>query len=42
VLRQVDSLFASLVSHGGADLDHSAILLELRRINKSETLLPKR
>jgi len=33
VLQQVDSLFGGLVSHGGGDLDHSAILLELRRIN---------
>ncbi len=33
VLRHVDALFRSLVEHGGADLDHSAMLLELRRIN---------
>lgn len=33
VPRHVDSLFQSLVEHGGADLDHSAMLLELRRPN---------
>lgn len=33
VLAEVDALFAALVAHGGADLDHSAALVELRRRN---------
>lgn len=33
VLAEVDALFAALVAHGGADLDHSAALEELRRRN---------
>lgn len=33
VLGLVDQLFASLVSHGGGDLDHSALILELKRLN---------
>lgn len=33
VLDLVDGLFADLVAHGGGDLDHSALLLELRRRN---------
>lgn len=33
VPRPVGSLFQSLVEHGGADLDYSAMLLELRRPN---------
>lgn len=31
ILGLVDRLFADMVSHGDGDLDHSAILLELRR-----------
>ena len=34
-LRQVDGLFSSLVSHDGADLDHSALIVELRRLNEA-------
>lgn len=33
ILHHVDALFRTLVEHGGADLDHSAVLLELRRRN---------
>lgn len=33
VLDLVDELFESLAAHGGGDLDHSALLLELRRRN---------
>lgn len=33
VLDLVDGLFDDLVAHGGADLDHAALLLELRRRN---------
>jgi 3-hydroxyisobutyrate dehydrogenase-like beta-hydroxyacid dehydrogenase len=33
ILQTVDSLFGALAEHGGAALDHSAILLELRRSN---------
>jgi 2-hydroxy-3-oxopropionate reductase len=33
VLRLADTLFADLVAHGGGDLDHSALLIELRRRN---------
>lgn len=40
VLSVVDSLFESLVAHGGADLDHSALILELERRNA--TPLPDR
>ncbi|GLK85903.1 NAD(P)-dependent oxidoreductase [Ancylobacter defluvii] len=36
----VDRLFQNLVDHGGADMDHSAVLVELRRANRSaETAL---
>ena len=36
----VDRLFQNLVDHGGADMDHSAVLVELRRTNRSaETAL---
>ncbi|GAB4071117.1 NAD(P)-dependent oxidoreductase [Ancylobacter sonchi] len=34
VAATVDLLFQNLVEHGGADLDHSAVLLELRRANQ--------
>ncbi len=33
VLATADTLFSQLVSHGGADLDHSALILELERLN---------
>lgn len=33
VLRLADELFSSLVDHGGGDLDHSALFLELKRRN---------
>jgi 2-hydroxy-3-oxopropionate reductase len=33
VLNLADTLFADLVAHGGGDLDHSALLIELRRRN---------
>ena len=33
VLDLVDGLFDDLVAHGGGDLDHSALLVELRRRN---------
>lgn len=33
VLDLVDGLFADLVAHGGGDLDHAALLIELRRRN---------
>ncbi|OKH86897.1 NAD(P)-dependent oxidoreductase [Thalassospira sp. TSL5-1] len=33
VLELVDRLFSSLVAHGGGDLDHSALFLELKRLN---------
>ncbi len=42
VLTVVDSLFASLVAHGGADLDHSALILELERRNATPTPIPDR
>lgn len=32
-LTLADRLFTDLVAHGGGDLDHSALLLELRRRN---------
>lgn len=32
-LKLSDALFSSLVEHGGADLDHSALFLELKRRN---------
>ena len=32
-LKLADALFSSLVEHGGADLDHSALFLELKRRN---------
>jgi len=31
---EVDRVFRGLVEHGGADLDHSAAILELRRLNQ--------
>lgn len=34
VLELADQLFSSLVAHGGGDLDHSALFLELKRLNK--------
>lgn len=33
VLKLADQLFADLIAHGGGDLDHAALLLELRRRN---------
>lgn len=33
VLALADRLFADLIAHGGADLDHSALILELKRRN---------
>lgn len=33
VLNLVDGLFDDLIAHGGGDLDHSALLIELRRRN---------
>jgi 3-hydroxyisobutyrate dehydrogenase-like beta-hydroxyacid dehydrogenase len=36
VATEVDRLFQGLVDHGGGDLDHSAALLELRRLNGKE------
>ena len=33
VLGLVDQLFSSLVAHGGGDLDHAALILELKRLN---------
>lgn len=33
VLNLVNGLFADLVAHGGGDMDHSALLLEMRRRN---------
>lgn len=36
VLNLVDSMFDDLVAHGGGDLDHSALLVELRRRNGRE------
>ncbi|MDR6953378.1 2-hydroxy-3-oxopropionate reductase [Ancylobacter sp. 3268] len=35
VADAVDRLFQNLVDHGGADMDHSAVLVELRRANRS-------
>jgi 3-hydroxyisobutyrate dehydrogenase-like beta-hydroxyacid dehydrogenase len=34
VAMEVDRIFRGLVEHGGGDLDHSAAILELRRINR--------
>ena len=34
VAAAVDLLFQSLVDHGGGDLDHSAVLIEMRRANQ--------
>lgn len=39
VALQVDGLFRSLVDHGGGDLDHSAAIVELRRMNGPETIV---
>jgi 2-hydroxy-3-oxopropionate reductase len=36
VAEEVDRLFRSLVEHGGGDLDHSAVIVELRRLNALE------
>jgi 3-hydroxyisobutyrate dehydrogenase-like beta-hydroxyacid dehydrogenase len=33
IAEQVDRLFRNLVEHGGGDLDHSAAIVELRRMN---------
>ncbi|MFN3273652.1 MAG: NAD(P)-dependent oxidoreductase [Paracoccus sp. (in: a-proteobacteria)] len=33
VLNLADRLFADLIAHGGGDLDHAALLIELRRRN---------
>ena len=33
VATEVDRLFRGLVEHGGGDLDHSAAIIELRRMN---------
>lgn len=33
VTRLIETMFADLVEHGGAELDHSALFLELRRRN---------
>lgn len=33
VLNLADQLFADLIAHGGGDLDHAALLIELRRRN---------
>lgn len=33
VATEVDRIFRGLVEHGGGDLDHSAAILELRRLN---------
>lgn len=35
VATQVDRLFRSLVENGGGDLDHSAAIVELRRMNQA-------
>ncbi|AUH35434.1 2-hydroxy-3-oxopropionate reductase [Paracoccus tegillarcae] len=37
VLNLVDGLFDDLIAHGGGDLDHSALLIELRRRNGRAT-----
>ncbi|SLN26685.1 2-hydroxy-3-oxopropionate reductase [Aquimixticola soesokkakensis] len=46
LLTQADALFSDLVAHGGADLDHSALLLELERRNATppskEVALPRK
>lgn len=36
IAEEVDRLFRSLVEHGGGELDHSAIIVELRRLNALE------
>ncbi len=33
MLNLADQLFADLIAHGGGDLDHSALLIELQRRN---------
>ena len=33
ILKLADQLFTDLIDHGGADLDHSALILELKRRN---------
>ena len=40
VAEQVDRLFRSLVDHGDGDLDHSAAIIELRRMNPHVAELP--
>lgn len=40
ILQHVDGLFGALVAHGGGDLDHSAVLLELRHLNGDRRGLP--
>lgn len=37
MLNLADQLFADLIAHGGGDLDHSALLIELRRRNGLST-----
>ncbi len=36
VATEVDRLFRGLVEHGGGDLDHSAAIVELRRMNPAQ------
>lgn len=36
MLNLADQLFADLIAHGGGDLDHSALLIEMRRRNGLE------
>jgi 3-hydroxyisobutyrate dehydrogenase-like beta-hydroxyacid dehydrogenase len=38
VATEVDRIFRGLVEHDGADLDHSAAILELRRLNRAATV----
>ena len=42
VATEVDRIFRSLVEHGGGDLDHSAAILELRRINRDREVAQPR
>ena len=37
MLNLADQLFSDLIAHGGGDLDHSALLIEMRRRNGLET-----
>jgi 3-hydroxyisobutyrate dehydrogenase-like beta-hydroxyacid dehydrogenase len=41
VAHEVDRIFASLVEHGGGDLDHSAAILEWRRLNGGKAASPR-